>query len=362
MAKRSKILHRIMINCRGKDSNLLSHQFLYNYGSTKGIELALSSGMIIISARLTRLFGQNEMLSSDVRLFSDAIQKGLLCHLLLFSESIVISKMYVQIGDNVEPIEIPNAGVTPLVYSIVVDKLKPSMSAEWSGEKIINQVLSFTKSSYDSRMASLFSLICAKSKRYHAERFIYLWMAFNGMYNYYVGLIKNTEGVKSSKKLQQSLTREWKQIVEFQKLYSLGSATLMDPDKTVVAREVISLVRSRNAYTSDISAKEWVKNLEEEICSQLTSGKNGPYNLTAYGYMLTQFSYYFRRNVIHANKPIALFSYAEETDLKCLAIINGLLEEFLDENLYKYFDTEYLETFLQTNASTASTELTLLSH
>ncbi len=60
-------------------------------------------------------------------------------------------------------------------------------------------------------------------------------------------------------------------------------------------------------------------------------------NLSTYGYMLGDFPYYVRCSVFHGEKPILLFSFEDDMELKALRISNKLIEEFLDEYLYKCF-------------------------
>ena len=49
-----------------------------------------------------------------------------------------------------------------------------------------------------------------------------------------------------------------------------------------------------------------------------------------------------RCNIIHVDKPYALFSYAEESEIKCLKCINELLDEFIENNLHLWFDENYV--------------------
>ena len=63
-------------------------------------------------------------------------------------------------------------------------------------------------------------------------------------------------------------------------------------------------------------------------------------HLSAYGYLLTQLSYYFRCKIVHGSKPMLLFAYADDSELHCLQILNELLEKFIDEYLPKCFDNE----------------------
>ena len=206
----------------------------------------------------------------------------------------------------------------------------------WSNSEI-NGILSQTKSSSDSRLAALMGLITSKSKISEAERFIYLWMAFNGMYGYFSNKIAETHN--------SQIRREWKQIIYMQKLLGIGKETIDEDDKSRLAYEVIALIRRYNGGKITRDSLECGKDLElgNNILSVLKKKKTDDnYNISAYGYLLTQFSYYFRCNIIHASKPLALFSYTNDIELKCLKIINDLLEEFMDDNLHRWFDSEYV--------------------
>ena len=85
--------------------------------------------------------------------------------------------------------------------------------------------------------------------------------------------------------------------------------------------------------------KEFSKQIETILYDD-----NKRIDISSYGYLLTQFSYYYRCTFIHANKPIPLFSFNNEIELKSLKIINSLLEEFIENNLNKWFDSDYVKT------------------
>ena len=96
---------------------------------------------------------------------------------------------------------------------------------------------------------------------------------------------------------------------------------------------------------TDADALKEIKenNLPNQIQRFLVKQNGDPYDLTALGYVLTQLTYYYRCNLFHASKPMALISFADENRLVILRILNNLLEEFLDENLPKWFDDNYIE-------------------
>ena len=83
--------------------------------------------------------------------------------------------------------------------------------------------------------------------------------------------------------------------------------------------------------------------LSQQISAALINASREKYNLTAYGYLLTQLSYYFRCKIVHGSRPVLLFSHADNKELHALRVINDLLEEFIDDNLYAWFDGEYIK-------------------
>lgn len=336
-----KHTHKIIIN--NPKANAM--RFTYDFGNTKNIHILVARGFICIEAELGKIYDKKEMLSQNVHLFPDAIKKALLIHLVLFSAHIKIRIISVCIDGDSECIINVAKGHTPPLYSMVIGKLNRPFSIKWNNVSI-EGILAQTKSSYDSRTAALFAFICSKCKQYESERFIYLWMAFNGMYNYFSYLVSDTHD-------SIIIKRENKQIRYLQCLFSLGNETIEDNDKKKIAQEVAALIKSESMnITRQFLESEDGKPLCEKIQLLLVRSKDEkPYKLTPYGYLLTQFSYYYRCNIIHASKPLVLFSYADESDICCLRAINSLLEEFIEDNLNLWFDNKYVDEYLRPAAS-----------
>lgn len=343
----AKHIHKIIINSPQSENEVKTYE--YDFGSTKDIKLSVSHGYLCVEAALQKTYDKQEMLSQNQYLFPDAIKKALLIHLVLFSEQIVIHTMIVQIDDEIDCVLDTEKGQIPPLNSMVVGKLIHPFSVEWERSSI-DGILSQTKSAYDSRTASLFALICSKCKHYESERFIYLWMAFNGMYNYFSQLVSETHGIKKIK-------AEFKQLRYFQRLLHLGDETIsVDAEKSRIAHEVAALIQNESvAITQQFLNSDDGKPLSEKIQLLLVGAENNhSYNLTPYGYLLTQFSYYYRCNLFHANKPLALFSFKDESDILCLHVINSMLEDFIERNLSLWFDNTFADEQLRTAASTMS--------
>lgn len=308
--------------------------YKYSFGSTDGLELKICETGIQISAELTNLYNKDEMLSGNAYLFPDAIRKALLIYLLIYSKGLKISSITVSIDDK-EETEVFNQTAKPPIYSMINTDLKRTLPLAFTSKPVIDYLLNTTKSNYGKRIASLFALLTSKSKEYETERFIYLWTSFNGIYGWLAGYIAKANNLDRYR-------RENKQIIGIQKFLSIGAETLEEGDKTRIANSVISVLKN---YSVDDTNRRFFerKNVAENIEKQLVKKGNCKYNLSAYGYLLTQLSYYFRCRIVHGSKPIILFSYAGDTELHCLQILNKLLEEFIDEQLPLLFDESYIK-------------------
>lgn len=322
-----KHIHKIVINGNKK----YTHKYTYKFGNTNDISIELSKDSLCITAELTKIYDKNEMISQGCYLFPDAIKKALTLHLILFSKNVTIKTMTVQIDDESAVVADTRQGHTPPIFSMVDKELHNQIIEKWSAEEI-EGFLGLTKSSDDSRLAALNAFIISKSKVFETERFIYLWTAFNGMYNYYAKVVSDIKGVKYKK--------EWKKIEFMLKLIDGGTTLISDKDKSVIGYKVVAKVdKNYNGDISNSSLNDKYKVLAQEIVELLiNSDNNTPYDITPYGYLLMQFSYFFRCNIIHGDKPYALFSFADESEIKCLKCVNELLDEFIEINLHSWFD------------------------
>ena len=333
-----KHCYEIIINQPSKKCT----EVVYDYSATKGkgIKLQISNNAIRIIARLSSLYENDAVVVSTNNIFSDAIKKALLLHLMVYSKNIRIKKMSVLIDGEKSDIPIPQGGTTPPLYSLVVDELVNKTPKDWNNSDFLYAITTRTRSNQDTRWAALFAVLCAKSKTFEIERFIYLWMSFNGIYNYFSERINNLRPLTKKGKKQQ--VNEKEELQWFLQLHGLGNEAIERSSSKRIANEVIAILKN-----SDVSMIQSAGDLSEELKAQIEGAlvkKDGTkYDLSAYGYLLVSFAYYFRCNVFHANKPLPLFCYADEVELKCLHLINALLENFIDAQLHRIFDDTYVD-------------------
>lgn len=314
--------------------------YTYNYSNTKNIKIKISSNAISININMGVLYTKEEMFSYKNHTFSDAIRKAMLLHIIIYSRNINVKMITIQTDDKIETEEFNNENMFP-VHSLINYKLKRKLPKEIKKSSIINNILTKTKSDYDSRMSSLFALIYSKSKTYEVERFIYLWMAFNGMYGFFAQMVP--------KPTRQKKLQEWQQILALLKTINSQYNTIRNKKvKTRIADKVKSIIKRYENRT--INRKVLENNnpngLRSQIESILKQENEEEINISAYGYILTQFSYHFRCKIIHAERTIPLFSYSNDSDIISLKVINNVLEEYIDENLPKWLNEKYVKDTL----------------
>lgn len=317
-------------------------EYVYKFGHTENIKLALSKNGCSISADLNRIYDEEEMLSSGTHLFPDAFKKILLLYLIRYSKALEIKSITFKIDDE-EETQTFNSPAHPPIYSMINGNLRRNIPTAFTANTVSNHLLNTPKTKYDSRIASLFAFLCSKSKSYETERFIYLWTSFNAIYGFLSDIVAKAHNVDKYR-------REHRQIIIMQELLDVGSATINDADKTPIANQVIAILKDVNPNTvckNDFENTE----ISEKITTVLSQDDRN-YNLSPYGYLLTQFSYYFRCKIIHGSKPIFLFSYDNDREVHSLKIINALLEEFINAFLPSLFDENYINETIRIKAQT----------
>ena len=317
-------------------------EVIYDYSASrgKGIKLHIANNAIRIIAHLSSLYDNEGIVVSTNSIFSDAIKKALMLHMIIYSINIRIKSVTVAIDGEKSNIPILDGEVNPPIYSLVADQLARKIPEEWDNPAFFSAIVSRTRSNQDTRWAALYATICAKNKSYEIERFIYLWMALNGIYNYFASLINAQR--PTGKNGSKPTSTEKDELTWLLRLYEFGKEHVAKKDSKRIADAVIEVVKRSD--TSTIKGFEDItEEMKRSIEKVLTKTEGSRYDTTAYGYLLISFAYYFRCNVFHANKPLPMFCYSDETELKCLRLINGLLEDFIDRNLHKLFDDTFIE-------------------
>lgn len=293
------------------------------------------------------------ILNGSETILSSALRKLKMLHLFYYGQILEFKHLHISCHTSLSKKERYSESILydannhePLYSLIGTQKLQPVFSAEWRSPEFIDNFLNTRLLITERRWAAIAAYACAKSKCFESERLLYNWMAFNALYGY-------------TGKLANEI------LAEKQPISKLGNHKSKDPND----RESIEFFywmetksycgideKTRNQMGDDIS-KKWIQpdTNVEVFLSELSDSKS-PFctefkkeypNIAPFSFMLFQFSYYMRCNLFHANKTIPLLSYENSSYLKCLAISNKLLEDYLEQHLPEIFDDVVFKKHLQ---------------
>ena len=287
--------------------------------------MCLSEGGVTISVRTRACYKESFTGSYLENLFKEGIKRSSLIYYLRYQRPLNIHSIIFS-ADN-QQIDLTQSLI---LYSLIDQKPIRSIGDCWKDPLILQKVLNYQKSktALSREMAALYAYLYSKTKKNETERFSYLWMSMNGLYGAISPEIKNNDRVQMGRMLSK---------------VQLGSETLTKDNRDSPCRKMmIRLINEKEPITRAYIESKSYNSFSEFIASALPTDNNGKsYDLTPYGFLITDFPYYLRCKLFHANKPIELFSFIDDMELKSLRIANGLLEEFLDDNLHKLFIGEF---------------------
>jgi len=314
-------LYRLIINKQTKGSN-----YFFQYGNTKDVSITIFENAASIVKDFKKDYRNDLGQDSYLRnLFKEGMKRISLLHILCYQKPIKLKSIQLIITGPKDINEVYELTDDFVLYSLIGDKLFRPVSPDWRNHEVLQNILRFQKSKTDlaRNVAALYSYLYSKTKTYETERFSFLWMAMNGMYG----------------ALSPGQKNDRAQMCNLVKLFNLGTEVLTQKVRDDICQKVFIKMKDIHGLVTKGSLGKEHKELEDYILQHMPvdDKTNHPVDLSAYGFLLTDFSYYLRCRFFHANRPVELFSFADDLEIKVLRIVNGLLEEFLDENLVKIF-------------------------
>lgn len=184
-------------------------------------------------------------------------------------------------------------------------------------KKVIN---SYLKMKFDSPLQiSLNAYMISNTKDYGFEKFLYLWIMFNGMYNIFYE-------TKENEKISSYL----------KKIHNLDYLIISSKNRNKIIPRVINSLNTDTNLNTESLINLFIKYLKE---CKVKINYNLLENTDKFKYIfLTEFGYYFRCNLFHGNKKIDLFDInnKEKYIIKLLCI---LLKQEFEENIELLIDS-----------------------
>lgn len=304
------------------------NKYCYDYSNSKGIELFVSKNSACIKVDMTTGKNLSEILYSKQNLFTDGIKKACLCQTLLYGQIMKIKMITLICNDIVmEKLEFDGE---PIVYSIIDTKIQ--IPKNWFNKSDIEDVLFMPKTKQDSRVAALYAFLCAKSKTYESEKFMYYWMAINGIYNFLSTNVANNYQIKDGK------MREIDQIALFCEYLGYKNEEIDKDDSKRIVRLVKNEIDNFSRKKKDVFKSDVFDEAFLNLVDKLLVKKDGTkYGVSPEAYLYLILPYTNRCELFHANKPIMLFSMFEEHEIVVMRVINNMLDSLIEKCLPELF-------------------------
>ena len=314
----SAIHYRLSIN-----NSARAPRYTFSYANTRKISLAVSRYGASVSFYSSKYYPEhlaNHYLHS---LIKESIKRIALIYLLQNQKPLVIKKIGLTIERRGREPEVVDLTGSLVFYQMFEEPLLRPLSDTWKDPAVLQKVLNYRKSKDDlaRNVSALYAYLFSKTKKKEMERFSYLWIAMNG---FFASIIESTN--------------ERASMNYFVKKYNLGSAVLSSKyRKKVCSEAVFELLKVPEPVTKEKLDENAQNPFTVFVAQKLGEYDRKDFDVTPYGFLLTDLPYYLRCSLFHAMRPLELFSFESDWELRTLRIVNGLLEEFLDQNLHDIF-------------------------
>jgi len=335
-----KHLYELCLNggaCTGRPVQL-------TYGSVRTIELYLKSGSALIRISTTAKIDGESALNGGNDLISDVLRKTLQFHLIRYGRNLRITKAEL-VCDQTVIASSSSARTAPMLYSLVEGKLRLPFSKAWTEKGVTHAIATTSRSAYDGRHNALQALLVAKSNRYEIERFIYYWMAVNGLYSYVAAQGEKPLSLKKGKKQAKWSERDMMRFLCLVNSWEYCSVPQNTPTevrkkaerqikwkvaailKDLPDEEVESFCRECALEETDNTFVRQIQNVIQKTWPEFDP------NPTPEAFLTIWFPYAMRCEWFHTDKALPVFCFAEDRSLKVIRIMNRILDSFLTREL-----------------------------
>ena len=316
----AKFTYHMTINTKPQGED-----YLFSFSQTRDIKLIVSEKGASITAVIGNDYREDPGSAAYLHnLMKEGIKRASLLHLLKYQKPLMIKKLTLEIGADGEETKTYDMSKNIVPFSMVQKLLRP-ISKEWNDTEVLQRILKFRKSKteYSAHLAALYAYLYSKTKSYESERFTYLWIAMDGIFNV--------------------LLPEAKQIYDkrsrFLSEFGLGTQPLPETPNNEFCPKISLKIKDMDVITKASLTSGEHKDVADYIIQNMPIHRDThrPFDQSAYGFFLTDYPYYLRCKYFHANRPIELFSFLDDLELRSIYKANRLLEEFLDEHLISIF-------------------------
>ena len=314
MKKKKDYEYKIVIN---KEPVHIKNKYKYHYYSST-IEISISKECGII--HFTRTTKNKLEDFTKGKFFTESMKRFVFVYLVNYNSFINIKNCLITINDKI--------GTVPYYYNPVFN-INPSSKIPESltSQSVIEPVLANYNTS-NTTLSSINNFILAINSKYSVERFMHLWMAFNGLYGYLSSKIKNQCNI--TRRTGEKDALNWWGIcnnLEPSQIFRTNISKQIHQKNSNEIKAILCSFLEKNSIST-------ISQLEQSyINTQLIEKLKKLYKRSdlksCFGFLLLKCAYFTRCDVFHGSKKLMLFSDLKNGRYVFIDFLSNLLIDYL---------------------------------
>lgn len=176
-------------------------EYRYAYAQTKDIAILIGENGAKIFANIGKDYKEIWEGSYAQKIVRDGIKRCSLIHTIKYSKPMPIDSIVINITKGTLAVACFDVSKKEKLFSLIEGELIRPIAPDLLDEAVLHEIIGEMKKDYGSRTAALNAYLLSKTKTHETEIFVYLWMAFNGVYSYW----GEKRGIKTDKAQLENL-------------------------------------------------------------------------------------------------------------------------------------------------------------
>lgn len=160
----------------------------YAYGSTRTACIRISSKGAYVAVEMSKDYSKDILNSYAGNLIKEGIKRIEIAHVLKYAKPLKITDIQLVISDERTRRQINGIEELQNIYCIVKDITH--LPKTLGNHEVLQNIMQMTKTGEKERFACLYAYIYSYQQNNEVEKFVYQWIAINGMYSF-VGISDN---------------------------------------------------------------------------------------------------------------------------------------------------------------------------
>ena len=305
--------YKIIIN---KEPVEVKNQYRFQYYSSQ-INMSISNNCGTI--QFTRKVNVSIEDFTKTKFFTESMKRFIFAYLINYNSFVDIKNCIIMVDGDTASVVYTYFKMFEIIPSL-------SIPASLTSSAIMEPILKKYGTS-NERLSSLNNFVIALYKENPTEKFIYIWMAFNGLYGY-----KYKTNNPKSKPNDNEALKLWGNSYGFA-IDKFFASDISKAEHKKIANEVKNLICKDLKYNYSTIKDYESSKLNFEVIEILKKEYKLSELKSSFGYIILKFAYYTRCDLMHGTKKIQLFSDKNNNDY--LQFLNNLFIEYLTQ-VYAY--------------------------